>query len=506
LPNEILQVIFDYATKFPGLVYHPWKNYRSTSEWRISSVTRQSIPLVCRQWHANGLPFLYQHIALETYFQAMKLQKVLESLSQEDKVTRLGWIRGLEFLGVTHHEGVLPYWRMARKLIMDIPPGNIKTFSIDVLHITLSMENLQAMLSELGSDALNRVREHVEVLQLGYTEYSTSPMDILRGFSQPDDQVINFPKLHTLFFSMENRQGREALISEALNSLGDNLHQLRSMAFAWPREVSAVNSWLRLLQRARNITNIYISTCTFGDLLHRDFEGLLTALPNLSHLTFSLSFLTDSHPPWTSKFGVYHSKLETITILLESPIAYEIIHSSQPLSSKILYGELPQLKSIVIKGPYLSGCLDSSWTLAHGTREKWRAAIELCAAAGVQLVTLQNDAIHLWDERHGIDKEEATRLRKPKRKKSQDEENRDENASESPEEESGDDDLMTDTSDDSQWYQLETDSHRFSVEASSDEDSDDGPYRYVGQPDIEMVDSDSEVDLNSISDESEDPL
>lgn len=360
-------------------------------------------------------------------------------------------------------------------------------------------------LSALGTEALNRVREHIEVLQLGSSELPTYTLDILRSFAHPDSQTVKFPKLHTLFFSTESRRGADESTSDILSCLDNNLHQLQSMALAWPRERSTVDSCLDLLRHARNITHLYISTCTFSDLLCRDFEGLLTALPNLSRLTFLLLFVTDPHHRWESTTGILHSKLETVTILLESPVGYEAIHMWQPLLAKIRQGELPRLNAIIVKGPYLSGCLDSSWTLAHNIRAKWSDAIKLCDERGIQLVTPQNDAIHLWDERHGIDEEGVIWRRKHRKERSQDEENRNESTPKGPDEDSKSEDLMTDTSDDSQWYRYETDSNPFSTPGTSrvDDNSDDEPYRYVAQPDIGMVNSDLDSSLGSDSDESE---
>jgi hypothetical protein len=489
LPSEILQVVFGYATEFAGLVYYPWKYYRSPNEWEISSITRRSIPLVCRQWHANGLQFLYHHIKLETYSQAQKLRHTLDSISQEERVARLSWIRGLELLlGPSPAHLIDSYWELASELILDIPVGNLKTFSIESLH--------ESDFSKCV-DALHRVREHVEVLQLGYSEYCINFTDLLRLFS-PNETVmeqatVNFPKLRTLFFNTEKRRAPEVSTSDILSLLKNNLHQLQSVALSWPREISSVQRCLGLLARARHITTLYISSSTFGDLLYRDFEELLTALPNLKHLTFGILFLPDSRLPQEFMPGILHSKLEIITISLEAPATYETIRVWGPLLAKIRQDELPHLSTIFIKGPYLSGCIDSSWTVARHLRERWSAAIKLCDEKGVRLLTLENEPIYLWNERHAIDKKLAFRRRK-RRQRSQDEKSRDEDQAEGHEDDSESEDLITDTSDDSQWYRLETDDGSFNSDSNNeiDDDSEDEPYRYVAQADIELVDSDSD--------------
>ncbi|PVF90752.1 hypothetical protein CPB86DRAFT_595406, partial [Serendipita vermifera] len=167
------------------------------------------------------------------------------------------------------------------------------------------------------------------------------------------------------------------------------------------------------------------------------------------------------------------------------------IFSWSLLLSKIRQDELPALKAIYVQTPHLSGCVDSPWTLRREAQDIWRTAIKICRQKGIQLLSLENHTIHLWEERHGI--------RTIRRRKVEQSGQASSNLEGSGEESDGDE-YLTNTSDDSQWYRLETESDLLSENSAReiDDDSDDEPYRYVDQPDIEMAESDSDSNSDKV--------
>ncbi|PVF98741.1 hypothetical protein CPB86DRAFT_348134, partial [Serendipita vermifera] len=430
----------------------------------------------------SGLQFLYQHIVLETFFQITKIQQLVNSLAPNERVKRLSWIQGLELLlAPTPRHHIFSYWHIASELIMGIPPGNLKRFAIDSFH-----EEFFA----LSSDALHRVREDVEILQLGYSKYNLNFPDLLLFLSSQDasheHRTVNFPKLRTIFFTTETHNPPQFSIPKILKFLIGMLPQIKCIAFSWPDEQELVPECLELLKYARNLTDLYL-TSYWANPLYDGFDELLEILPMLTHITIS-SFRGGDYPFKEFGPGIVHRKLETVTIVSEASDSSDTISAWGILLDKIRRNELPALKIIYIKAPHLSGCLDSPWMLCHESRDKWRIAIKLCRQKGIQLLSLQNHPIYLWEQRHGIRVKGIVRRRRA--------EQGGQVSTDLGEygEEDDSDEYLTNTSDDSQWYRLETESDLLSDNSAReiDDDSDDEPYHYVDQPDIELYNPESD--------------
>ncbi|PVF98740.1 hypothetical protein CPB86DRAFT_873225 [Serendipita vermifera] len=490
LPNELLQEIFAYATNFSGLVRSPWNDHRSPGDWPVSLFTRQSIPLVCHQWYANGLQFLYRHIKLSTFPQIRALYHTLDSLSPEDRLQRVDWIQGLELLlGPTPGHRIRDYWHLVGNLILEIPPGNLKVLALDSIHREPP---------SLNSWVLARVCEQVEVLQLGRSGYTFDTAKLLDKFAnlaRPEGDSAIFRHLREFVFPEENGPVRVVSTPLVLIQMQNDLQNLHTLALSWPNQDILAQQCLSLLYKAKNLTNIYLRTTEPNILFYRHFETFLTALPTIEHLTLTISLEFTRDRPTNFAHDFVHVALKDITIFLEFPSSYKAIQGLDPLFTKIRSKELPNLDKIVIRGPYAHGCLDSGLIFPAQFRTKWSEAIKLCDQMTIKLVIPENDLIHLWEERHGPKKEG------PVQKGALNEENGqlDHQKSEDPEsvldeeQESGDegsDDDLTNTSDDSQWYRLDEESDSYETNSDNNiwNDSDDEPYRYVAQPDIELVD------------------
>ncbi|CAG8689363.1 6425_t:CDS:2, partial [Acaulospora colombiana] len=363
---------------------------------------------------------------------------------------------------------------------MRIPPGNLKRFAIDSFHDEFFA---------LSTDALHRIREDVEILQLGYSKYSLDFAELLlfissQGASQ-GHRTVDFPKLRTIFFTMEPYDPSQFPTPKMLTFLTGNMHQIKCMAISWPEKEDLVPEFRELLKHARNLTDLYLIAST--NWLYDEFEELLETLPMLTHITISSSSRA-KHPFEELESGIVHSKLETITIVSEASINLSNVFSWGLILDKIRQNELPALKAIYIKAPHLSGCLDSPWILPNEYQDKWRTAIKLCRQKGIQLLSLQGHTIYLWEERHGI------KFKQVVQRPGSEQDARVYSDSEDHREESGGDECLTDTSDDSQWYRLETQSDPPSTDSDSgiDDDSDDGHYRYVAQPDVELYNAESD--------------
>jgi hypothetical protein len=438
--------------------------------------------LVCREWHANGLQFLYQHISLTNFEQIKALHRTLDSLTRKNRAQRLSWIQGLELLsGPTPEHQIRDYWLLGGDLILEIPPGNLKFFAI---------ESFYTKAPSLNSKVLKRLRESVEVLQLRCDHWSRNFewKFLEKLLSTVDPQIEGwaiFPHL---------RHFRYAGDSSTLALLRDSIQSLQSVATSWPPYDLPAQKSLNLLSMAKTLTNVFITTSEPALLFCRDFEALLTTLASLKHLTVSTSTHHRREEPATFAQGIVHTALEDVTILLEYMFNYKVIHNLDPLFTKIKSRELPNLAKIVIGGPYIQGCLDSGLVFGPPYRKKWSQAIKVCERRRIKLVTPDNDLIHLWEERHGIKKEGHTGDAGHENERSNPTSIHEEDADIENDEESEDDSINT--SDDSRWYRLDEDNGATPRTSSNPSsiwgDSEDGPYRYMAQPDIELVDSESE--------------
>jgi hypothetical protein len=452
-------------------------------------LTRRSIPLVCHQWHANGLQFLYQHINLVNFEQIRALHRTLDSLVQKDRVQRISWIQGLELLlGPTPQPQIREYWHLAGDLIVEMPPSNLKVLAIDSIYKEAP---------SFSWKALKRVRESVEVLQLGYgySGYTFDSERFLENLASPPNPEVDdwatFPHLREFVFTVENGPARITTTPSMLVCVRNSFQSLQNMALCWPTRDISAQQCLSLFDMAKNLTNIYIRTPEPNLLFYSNLEALFTALKSLKHFTVAVSidYSRDDAPVFAHSF--VHTALEDITLVLEFPSSYKAINNLDPLFIKVRSRELPNLAKIVIRGPYTHGCLDSGLIMPPSYRKKWSQAIKICDRKGIKLVTPGDDLIHLWEERHGLKKEGNTGESDQESESSKAPSIQDEGPDRENDEEG--EDASTNTSDDSQWYRLEDDSG--TPETSSDHeiwnDSDDEPYRYVARPDIELVNSES---------------
>jgi hypothetical protein len=392
----------------------------------------------------------------------------------------VSWIQGLGLLlGPTPEHLIREYWLLAGDLILEIPSGNLKVFTIDSIHRNAP---------SLNSKVLKRVHESVEVLQLrhDHSRHSFDEEKFLEklastGDPEADDWAI-FPHLHKFVYA-----GNPSKLVCVRNSF----RNLQSAAINWPSSDMPFQQYLSLLSTAKNLTDVFIMTSEPNLLFYSNFEALLKALTSLKHLTVTISLIPDRQDPGTFVHNFVHTALEDIVILLEHPSSYKAIHCLEPLFTRFQSKEFPNLTRIVIRGPYVHGCLDSELIFPPPYHKKWMRAIKICHRRRIRLVTPEDDLIHLWEERHGIKKEgnpdDSDQERESSNPPSISEEDVDTGSDEEKEEDS------INTSDDSQWYRHEDSGFDpETTDSSIWDDSDDEPYRYIARPDIELVDSESE--------------
>jgi hypothetical protein len=445
------------------LVSPHWRVDDPYPPWVISSQARRSIPLVCRQWYDVGLEYLYQHIVIFSQSQLAYLLSILDSIHREPRQKRLGWVRGLEFILPRDDESS----SRICGLIRNIPPERLRLFGFEdaVCHSELSWRPM-----EIVADALHKGQGSLEVLHLPCIRAVGSKGDSPCYPSKSGDfrlsttGFMGLSKLRTLSltsgrweaYSCSLRNDQETVI---FSFLTHNPHSIDTLYLNWMYAAELSRKHLDFLRSARHLQTIHI--VIDPALREEGLDRFLEAVPHLRRLVLTPSdrkrpyFLRGPPPDVIS-----HGALEEIILVMDLSSSYKTISMISPIFCKVQSGHLPGLKRVVIRGPYPDGCIDSRLVLSQKHSECWKDAIRACADREVDLVDDEGNAIHLWSARHGIRIECG-------------EENTESDVS---------------SSEDGEWWELsasEVDEGSVASNSVISNDSEDGPYRYVSQPDLD---------------------
>jgi hypothetical protein len=471
LPDEILHEIFSFATHVEGGLVSPhWRVEDPYVPWVISSQARRSIPLVCRQWHVVGLEHLYQHIVIFTPLQLVSVLDVTARFAREPnpRLERLGWVRGLEFIILRGNiDTANEFTRKACALIRRLPQGRLRLFGFEdgTCH-----EQLSRNCTEIIADALHKAEGCLEVLHLPCVQAEEDQNGRLyyasdsRDFTLNGTGVTGVSKLHTISFtsgSLEECMGvrRSERQEEMIFFLTQNLHSIRTVYLSWPS-----HRHLGCLRSAIHLQTIHM-VIVRKTILAEDLDEFLEVVPQLRRLILTLSDteINFRDPPASNRDTVSHESLKEMILKL-NPFSPNVC-KTRPIFSKVQRGHLPELERVIIHGLYPEGCLDGKDSMSTGVIQYWKDAIEACGEQGVDLVDEGGNAIHLWDTRHSI------RF-----------------GSETEDTESNVSSL------EGGYREMSGLGFSGSSVASDDiisDDSEDGPYRYVSQPDLDY-DDDSE--------------
>jgi hypothetical protein len=473
LPDEILHEIFSFATHVEGELVSPhWRVDDPYPPWVISSQTRRNIPLVCRQWHDVGLEYLYQHIVIFTQWQLTDLLYILDYFYRDSELRakRLGWIRGLEF--ILPRDDIESTKRICG-LIWRLPPGRLRLFGFEdaVCHSEKSWK-----LMEIVADALHKAQGSLEVLHLpciraeedkgGSIYYASKSGD----FSLSATGFTGFSKLRTLSLTSGRWEPcygvrRSDQDRELLSFLTHNPHSISTIYLNWMCGAQLSRKYLDFLRSALHLQTVHIITDR-RTLLVEDFDGFLEAVPHIRRLVITPSETGSDRGREPPPDVVSHGSLEEIVLVMNLSSGYKSISLIYPIFSKIQSGHLPKLKQVIVRGPYPEGCIDGRLVLSQKHSQHWKDAIQTCAEHEVDLVDEEGNAIHLWSDRHGIRIES--------------------------EEEDTEGESEVSSSEEGEWWELSGSGFSGSSVESDDaisNDSEDSPYRYVSQPDLDYESS-----------------
>jgi hypothetical protein len=203
-----------------------------------------------------------------------------------------------------------------------------------------------------------------------------------------------------------------------------------------------------------------------------------------------------------------HGFLKEVTIWMKGATGYQNILSIGPLFSLVELNHLPSLNVIKICGSFPGGCVDRDFIMPQDCGKAWRDAVRICKKHRVMLVNTSGDSMHVWSMQHGIKWKDSETETEPGGATSDPDlgpaphsevlvqgvaevVNEDVNFSSEREAEEGP------HSQEDQWREVETDTSFEGSEISPSDimsdDSEDIPYHYVHQLDIDFVNSDLEV-------------
>jgi F-box-like len=467
LPTEVLQEIFSLATHLKDDLVSPyWQFERPYAPWVISSQTRRNIPLVCRQWHLVGLEYLYEHIVLFTPSQLFKLLNVFNiphhNAELHEKYIR--WIRGLELIILRHDLNEENEFTLgACDLIYKLSRGRLRVFGFEDGQYywrnsrnTLEIMRAGIIVSQKSSEALffplrDRNSHLVE------DGASISELDNRAGDAGTStEESIGFSKLETL--SLIRGGWYDAARSEEdLSFFASHIRSIRTIYLNWTQWTQEP-AYLNLLRTAVHLETIHVINGK-GHFPEMELDRFLEAVPRLRRLIVTLIYSHHNLSRPLMDNAVVHTRLEEITLIMNSAWGYKNIYVLLPIFSKIQNGHLPGLTRVVVCGPYPNGCLDIGTHDVYYER-CWKFAIKTCEEHEVDLVDEEGNAIHLWSRWRGVRFERAKDAT----------------------------DSDTASSEDGEWWEMSASEYNESVLTNEDltsEESGNSTYRYVSQPDLD---------------------
>jgi hypothetical protein len=454
------------------LVSPHWRVDDPYVPWVISAQARRSIPLVCRQWHVVGLEHLYQHIVIFTPLQLVSVLEVIACFARDPNMRsrRLSWVRSLEFIMLGGNiNAANEFTRKACALIRILPQGRLRLFGFEdgTCHDQLSRNCMEIIV-----EALHKGKGCLEALHLPCIEAEEDKNGYMYYASDSQDFILNgtglkgVSKLHTISLTSgvwEQCRGawRSKRQEETIAFLTQNHHSIHTIYLDWTYGKES-RRYLGCFRKAVHLQTIHV-IIDQTPLLAQDLDEFLEAVPRLRRLVLTLP-KSWSYPHALNRDTVSHESLNEIILKLDP--FFPAMGTTISIFSKVQSGHLPGLKRIIVHGSYPEGCLDSKDLMSTDVKRHWKDAIEACGEHDVDLVDERGNAIDLWDARHGI------------RFASENE------------------DTESDISSIEEGYREMTDSGFSGSSVASDDiisdDSEDGPYRYVSQPDLDDYDDDSE--------------
>jgi hypothetical protein len=389
---------------------------------------------------------------------------------------RLKAIRGVELLfeaspSTDYEESFLSD---ALNLIKMLPAEQLTLFGMETTHIL----TFYGPAWEIVSTILNQHRNALETLNLPVA-------------AQPEYDIILSPDIggNPIFSSVRTL----SLANECWWSRSgpDSTKVISNINFPTLRELSVQRSWnsvdiLSAVRPFQNLQKLHIVDYTQGTALY--IAGILELLPILQCLSIFYQMGHDWCSP--KPLDQNHLHLKEIVVWSKRPLGYQCIASIHQVSSLIQRKQLPSLQSITIHGPFPNGCADGSVIMSGGYKEAWTQLISACRKNDVGLVNSSGESIRLWTMRHGIAwKKETVRNAGSDSNSGNDTRS---SISSSRGKSSSDEECG---SDEGEWAEVETDAPDNVSEISSSytisDDSEDAPYRYVHQNDVDLVNSDS---------------
>lgn len=468
LPNEILRHIFLLATDIDGLAFAHWHE-DTERDWELSSRTRCTIPLVCRQWNVIGIEFLFRHVVLRRESQAQALSLTLDTLDISNQNRLLAYIDGMELVMREEADWSQVFRRLAGKLITKLPKGQLRKFGIDcggcggmrtvlithiimdalkssgrrldILHIPCLTKSLPHDISEMANmwKPISSVDFQLHTLSTmsGYWHQCTGVFGIQHERMFPPVLGRKFGSVKTLYFTHAFFRGNN---DKGFLNFFDNTPNTEVLHFPIVSELGEAT--------------------VLPDILEK--------LPRLRHLFLIYQIWYDSTTFWSMEGS--HSSLEEVGMI--STAGWSSGGTTSfivGLADHIKSSKYPKLKRITMHGRIPDGCLDPGSLIPHSHVQKWVQSIDYFAEVGIALVNQEGQPIHLWRQRHAIKwREESV-------------------SNSSGSESEGD-----------QWYETSDEDRETpyvsSKSGSISNDSDDEPYRYVHQRDLRPFISDSEGD------------
>lgn len=481
------------VTHIDGLAFSVPNGGGSGREWRISSLARRSIPLVCKHWYSIGLELLFERIVL---VDSRQITRLIETLLEHRSSRRASWIIGLELVSAIDPSNEPILLELMHSLISLLPYDQLSLFGVEMLHV----ENIPAR--ENLTRMIRRLFRRQRAIQVLHIPTINRYMRIENIFDKEnlldDDSGPLFPNLHTLSL-IDGRWSNPMPRLQPVGSLR-SLHQfsssLRTLFVDWDKMPVTLEEVTFFLVGLNSLTYLHIGQGAFRYFMVDFFEFCLSSLQSLQTLSLSAYCLPwPDMPDPTPKLKASHPSLREVRMRLEYSNSHKNITDFVPLFKKIELGQLPVLERVVlVSNQYPEGCIDAFRILSAKYKRHWRHAISVCRKARVAFVSQKGEEIGLWADRHDIP---AARHEGTSQESGEDNEGNIEDAhdSESEEEQSEDEDVV--------WYEVDEDEPSHLTESVHEgsaisNDSEDAAYEYEYQPDLDYDDPD-ESDAESFA-------
>jgi len=244
-----------------------WNGYDAYLPWKVSSRTRRSIPLVCRQWHRAGLEYLYKHIVLSRPPQIKALKTALQCFSEDpERCERKWWIRGIEFvMWSLEVSRVREVSEMALQLIDLIPEGRITAFGLE----DGECDRHQAMklIEKVVAAGLEKSRGCLETLHVPCIREETGSTGMLAVVSE-SSAVVDKTSNYTGFSCLRNLSltsgwweycgGVQRLDHRIIRFLTRNPHSLRSLSINLENTKERTGKLLEFLAACTRLESITV--------------------------------------------------------------------------------------------------------------------------------------------------------------------------------------------------------------------------------------------------------